>query len=251
MLDIEKRILELANRSYNENRYTFTDFLNISEMSSYYKLKDVNHELGFVSSSAFGGMEGCERQIIRFGDENLCGYEEVFPIVLLRVKPSAAKFADKLTHRDFLGSVIGLGLEREKLGDIFIKDNIGYIFVLDMVADYIVSNLSFVKHTKVKVEVCSVVPEELSINLLEQHLIVSSNRCDAIVAKIYNLSRESSLNLFRESKVYINGLVTTDNAKSLKTGDVVSIRGYGKFKFMSEGGITKKNRLYVNVGVYN
>ena len=246
-MSIEKRIRELADRSYNENRYVFTDFLNMSELSTYYEIK---RDISFVQSDAFGGTDGCERCVVRFGSEELCGYIEEYPIVLLKVRPVQAKFADKLSHRDFLGSVIGLGLEREKLGDIFIRDNVGYIFVLDTVSDYIIDNLTYVKHTKVRVEVCEEVPEEVCPRLEERSVIVSSNRLDGIISKIYNLSRDESLTLIQDGKVFVNGRVMTGNAKPLKQDEVVSVRGFGRFIFAGEGAKTRKDKLYVNVQMY-
>ena len=75
-------------------------------------------------------------------------------------------------------------------------------------------------------------------------------RLDAIVAKLYNLSREQSLKLFVEGKVFLDGINMTGNARSLKEGEVVSVRGYGKFIFNGEGGNTKKDKLYIKVSKY-
>ncbi len=250
MIDnIHKRILELASRVYNENRYVYTDFLNIAELSEFYEMRDAKHEFDFVKAEAFGGMEDCERCIVRFGDEELCGYEEEYPITLLEVKPVAAKFADDLSHRDYLGSVMGLGIEREKTGDIYILDNCGYIFVPDAIADYIIANLEYVKHTKVKVRRCEKVPDGLMKHFTEEEIIVASERADAVISAIYKLSRDASLELFRGEKVYINGRICTSNSKTLKDGDTVSVRGYGKFDYKGECGTTRKSKLYVKIAV--
>jgi RNA-binding protein YlmH len=185
------------------------------------------------------------------------GYVEPYPITLLRIYPAMAKFAEVLTHRDYLGSLVGLGIEREKIGDIIIPRNVNedkkknvYVFVTEGISEYIIENLGYVKHTHVRVERCEDVPDEVAPQLEELSVIVSSNRLDAIIAKLYNLSREQSLKLITEGKVFLNGINMTSNARPLKEGEVVSVRGYGKFVFDSEGGNTRKDKLYVNVRKY-
>ena len=281
-IDVKKRLNELAEKAYRENRYVFTDFLNISQMSEYYGIlkktgesekeySDINESnsfekfvgglnlssegvIGQVDCRAFGGTQGCERCVVRFGSLEMFGYEEPYPITLLRIYPAMAKYAEQLTHRDYLGSLIGLGLEREKIGDIVIpapkEKGAVYVFVIESIADYIIENLGYVKHTNVRVERCDEVPEEVVPHLEEMYVIVSSNRIDAIVAKLYNLSREQSLKLFVEGKVFLNGITMTSNARPLKAGDTISVRGYGKFIFDGEGGSTRKEKLYVNVKKY-
>ncbi|MCR5202639.1 MAG: hypothetical protein K6D02_06070 [Lachnospiraceae bacterium] len=245
-IDLRKRLLELADKAYSENRFIFTDFLNVAQMSEFYQME---REFNYVGATAFGGSKDNERCMVRFGSPEILGYEESFPIAILRVVPVAKKFADKLTHRDFLGSVLGLGLEREKIGDIFINENEGYIFADEAISEYIIDNLSKVKHTVVKVSLANKVPE-VFFTLKEEVLTVSSNRIDAIIARLYNLSRESALKYFVEGKVFINGINTTENAKKLKDKDIVSVRGFGKFIFEKELGETKKGRLRVSVSKY-
>ena len=116
-IDVRKRLLELSEKSYKENRYVFTDFLNVSQLSAYFEMKREFEQSG---SSVFGGMDGCERCIVRFGSQELLGYEQDYPISILKISPVSRKYAENLNHRDFLGSIIGLGLEREKIGDIFV-----------------------------------------------------------------------------------------------------------------------------------
>lgn len=243
----QKRIAELAERAYSQSRYVFTDFLNPSERSLFYEMEK---EISYVPYRIFGGMEEAERCMICFGSPEMCGYEAEFPIVCVKMEPLIQKFADRLSHRDFLGALMNLGITREKLGDIIVKDNAGFLFCLETVSDYIIQNIDFVKHTHVRCRICR---DELELPkpvLCEKQLIVSSNRADAVVAKLYNISREQSLSLFRDKKVFINGRQLEHNSQSLKNRDVISVRGYGKFIFQGESGITQKKRLYVTVSVY-
>ena len=244
---IKKRFEELAERAYSENRFLFTDFLDMSGLSDFY---DMEGELSYAGTEVFGGAEGCERCMVRFGSSENAGYEEEFPIKLLRVSPLQKKFSDDLTHRDFLGAVIGLGLERAKIGDIMVRENEAYIFVAESISDYVSENLTKVKHTSVRVEECAEVPEEIAPRTAAENLIVSSNRLDAVIAKVYNLSRDTAVKCISEGRVFINGREMTGNAKSLKNGDIVTVRGKGKFIFDGEAGTTRKDKLYVNIKRY-
>ena len=241
------RINELAEKSYSENRFVFTDFLDMSQLSSFYSLE---RDLAYVGTSVSGGTEGCERCMVRFGTPESLGYDEAFPIVMLHISPVQKKFSDALTHRDFLGSVIGLGIERTKLGDIIVRDNEGYIFVSESISEYILENLSKVKHTNVRVEKCLDIPEAVAPKFAEESIIVSSNRLDAIIARVYKLSRDLAVRYISEGKVFLSGRQMTENAKQLKSGDTVSVRGKGKFIFEGEGGSTKKDKLYIKIKKY-
>ena len=244
---LSNRIRELAERAYSEGRYFFTDFLDLSQLSLFYALES---ELRYAGTAVSGGMEGCERCMVRFGSPEVCGYEEDFPIDILRIRPPQKKFSEELTHRDFLGSVIGLGIERTKLGDILVRENEAFFFVSDTIRDYILENLCKVKHTTVSVERCEEVPAELAPRFEEENVVVSSNRLDAILARVYKLSRELAARYITEGRVFVGGREISSVSKSLKDGDVVSVRGRGKFIFDGEDGTTRKNKRYIRIKRY-
>ena len=244
---MKNRIIELAEKSYSENRYLFTDFLDMSQLSLFYT---VEKEVEYASPLVWGGAENCERCMVRFGSPEHFGYDELFPITLLRCAPVQKKFSDTLTHRDFLGSVIGLGIERAKIGDIVVRDNEGYIFVAGSISEYIIENLDKVKHTTVRVDICDEIPEAIAPVFKEESVVVSSNRLDAIIARVYKLSREQAVRYILEGKVFVSGRQMTENSKQLKPGNTVSVRGKGKFIFVGEGNVTKKDKLYVNIKLH-
>ena len=122
---LKKRFSELANRAYNSGIFTFTDFLGLAELSLFEEIKP---QLKGIKYTLFGGHAACERKIIRFGDADELLYEEPFPIVCVKAEPVQQKFADKLSHRDVLGALMNLGLERENFGDIAIINIIPYLF---------------------------------------------------------------------------------------------------------------------------
>lgn len=235
-----KRLSELSYRAYDRGYATFSEFLNIDEISEMQKQS--------LSSKPilFGGYSNAERCVVGFGEIE----SSYFPIVCVKIEPTQQKFADKLTHRDFLGSLMNLGINRNVLGDIKIKDNIGYLFCLESISEYIVDNVNRIKHTTVKCEVIKELPDFINELPEEQEINVSSLRADAVVASIYKLSRNQATQLFNQEKVFINSKVAYKESLMLKDGDIVSVRGFGKFIF--EGAIrkTKKDRNIVSVRIY-
>ena len=123
---LRRKILDTANKSYNQNIYTYTGFLGLSELAIYNSMKK---ELQFAYPSTFGGSESSERQIIRFGSPEIFGYDDSFPISVLKISPLTPKFAQELEHRDYLGAIMNLGIERSLIGDILIKEK-RYFYVL-------------------------------------------------------------------------------------------------------------------------
>ncbi len=239
---------DLAERTYRANVYTFSDFLAMADLSDFYAV--AASEFKHVPFSVWGGNEACERKMIRFGDPESLGYEEAFPITALEIKPVMEKFADSLNHRDFLGSLMNLGIERDVLGDIFVKENRAILFVKDSMADYVIENLYKIRHTQVKVSRIEDIGALSISERKEMSVSVASERIDGVVARVYNLSRSESAELFISGKVFLNGRLMENESRRLSAGDVVSVRGHGKFEFLELGGLSRKGKQYVKVSMY-
>lgn len=244
---LKKRFAELAKRSYQNNMYTFTGFLNANEQAVFFEMEQ---ELSYAGWTLWGGTEHSERRMLRFGDPQNLGYEEPFPIACVTVCPLLKKFADALSHRDFLGSLMNLGIERSVLGDIFVKEKSAYLLCEESMAAYIAENLTRVKHTSMLCQIADTMPEEILPVLQEQELILASDRADGVIAKAYQLSRSQSLLLFRSKKVFVNGRQYENNSGILKAGDTVSVRGFGKFVYEGLVQETKKGRYKVRIQKY-
>ncbi len=252
---LKKRLAELARKAYERNMYVYTDFLGLAEQSL---LHEMERELQYAGIQLQGmpeladDMDITERKIARFGREEQIGYTEPFPIAALWIRPPQKKFAQDLTHRDFLGSLMNLGVERNRLGDLFVQDKEAILFCQEGVADFLMEELTRVRHTDV---LCSFAPEEIvsTISLAkpeERVLQVSSGRIDACISRLYNMSRNDSLELFKQGKVYVNGKLCESNSYLLKEKDAVTARGFGKFIFQGVTGQSKKGKLCVTVAVY-
>jgi RNA-binding protein YlmH len=243
----KKRIRDLAQQSYRTGLYTYTGFLTTAQQGIYHSLKK---ELGDVTGTLFGGVEECERKILRFGEEESLGYDPGFPICCVEITPVMAKFSDNLTHRDYLGALMNLGIERNTLGDIMVRDKTAYLFCVDTVADFILDNLDKIKHTNVRLRILTEMPQAVQPVKQPVKLIVPSMRYDVIIAKLYHLSRSSCISLFREKKIFVNGRQMENNSGTMKEGDVVSVRGHGKFVCEETLGETRKGNTNIVLSRY-
>ncbi len=244
---LKKRFRDLARKCYDKNQYTFTGFLALADQACFY---DMEKELSYVPHKVFGGSELCERVMVRFGSEDELGYEEEFPIACIEAKPLAAKFADDLTHRDFLGALMNLGIERSTLGDIWLRENTGYIFCTQGMADFIIENLNKIKHTSVRCGRAKEIPDSSDLDRTELKIQISSERIDGVLAKVYRLSRSEAIELFRQKKVFVGGRFCENNSQILRKGDIISVRGYGKFEYLGQQGVSKKGKIHATVMCY-
>lgn len=241
---IKKRLSELSERSYQRGVYEYSEFLNMAEQDALTRIMPPNRY------RLWGGYDNAERRLACFGSNALCGYEETPPVACIKISPLQQKFADALTHRDFLGSLMALGIRREVLGDIILHENVGYLFCLDTIAPYIIENLIQVRHTSVACETVDAPPVESTQLPPESEFVVAGLRCDAVIAAVYNLSRSESQALFAQKVVFINAALCQSPAKALAEGDVVSVRGKGRFLYSGEKLTTKKGKLRIIARVY-
>lgn len=241
-----KRFIELARKS-DGGYYLFSDFLGLNEQSVFNEAK---LKFGRARYTIFGGADGCERVMVRFGNPEEFGYEEDFPIKIVLVEPKAPKFADKLTHRDFLGAILNLGIERKAIGDIIIKENSGYVFVKEDMADYVASSLEKIKRTDVKTSIVESLPSTELFKTERKRIQLSGERIDAAISKIYSLSREESQSLFKKRLVFVCGRLCENTSYTPKELDVISVRGYGRFIYVGVVGTSKKGKLNVDVDLY-
>ncbi|MCR4585203.1 MAG: DbpA RNA binding domain-containing protein [Lachnospiraceae bacterium] len=238
------RFAELAERARRSGRYCYSSFHSPSGASDAYKAA-AEGEIRL-----WGGAPSCERVMVRFGDPEDLGYEEEFPIRVLYVSPVQEKFAESLSHRDYLGAILNLGIERDVIGDILVRDKSAYVFVAEEMADYITSGLERVKHTNVKVKPAGKLPEDMLPKLKEEAVTVSSPRLDAVLSKLLQLPRGEAKNLFDAEKVTVNGRLCRNPETILKEECGISVRGYGRFEYLGEMSETKKGKMRVIIRRY-
>lgn len=241
---LKKRFTELSDRAKSRWKTVYSDFLNLEQQNI---LNSIYYSTGV---RLFGGYEGAERKIACFGNDDEETVISGPPIACIEISPLARKFADKLSHRDFLGALMSLGIKRETLGDIIVYDNNGYVFCLDKISRYIIDNLNSIKHTSVKCAQVSSPPSECVSLPDEESIIAASLRIDALIAAVFKLSRSKVTPLFVQGKVFVSGKQIANSSHNLNEGDIVSVRGFGRFIFCGTSGKTKKDRLKINVRIF-
>lgn len=244
---LKKRIAELADATWQRDVPSCTDFLGLEEQTVFHS---VLHDLPPVKYLLDGGYEDAERRVVCF----LPSYSsdsgrEHLPIVCLRIKPRDARFAEKLSHRDYLGALMNLGIERSMLGDILVDDSGARLFCLKRMEEYITEELRRVRHTDVD---CSRAEddEEFRRNYIPVSGSVASPRLDAVCALVFRLSRAKVLPYIEGGKVFSDGRQMLSAGHQLKDGEVISVRGLGKFRFAGVEKETRKGRCFVHCELF-
>lgn len=245
--EIRSRLTELARRSYEGGYFLFSNFLGLAEQSV---LAELSRELRGIHYEKFGGALGAERVMVRFGDPEELGYEQPYPITLIKIEPRDARFAERLGHRDYLGALMNLGIEREVLGDVVVRDGVSYLFCKSDMAEYICSSLARARHTDLRLSVADSLPEGELYKTERRRIQAVGERIDAVVAKVFSISREDSLGYFRKRLVYVNGSLTENNSKVPKQGEIISVRGLGRFKYLGYETTSKKGKLNIEVDLF-
>ena len=142
---LQKRLLELSRVAYQKGIVTYSDFLNLNELNI---LHTTPKNEFFTQYETFGGYSDSERQMVAFLPDALY-YAHFYPIKVLKISPLQKKFAESLSHRDYLGAILNLGIDRCKLGDILLIDGDAHLFVQESLADFICRNLTRIRHTSV------------------------------------------------------------------------------------------------------
>lgn len=243
-MEDHKYLTELCSRAANRNIALFSRFLNLSEQ----KEAEIAARKAGAAYRFFGGAEDCERRMLGVsGDEAPEAW--AFPLLCLKIVPRSAKFAAPIAHRDVLGSLMGLGIERELIGDIIIRDEGAYVFCTDKMAQFISTSLNQIGHTDVHCTL-SDAPEGPVRKTKEVRIQVSSPRLDAIVAHLFRLSRGDAQTLFRQGKIMVDDSVCEHPDYLLKEGQVISVRGFGRARYLGVESISKKGKNNLIMALY-
>ncbi len=238
---LQKRFMDLARAAENKGICTYTDFLTLNETSIFFCIKN---DIPNVNYDLFGGYNGAERKVLCFyGKNSVKAFSDY--ITCIRIVPLNKKFSDNLNHRDFLGALMNLGIDRSKIGDILVREKEGFVFCETAISRFIMDNLDKVKHTNV---ICSIMDKdapEIQPEFQEIRGTISSARLDSVIALAFGSSRNSILGLISGGKVFVNGKLEESNSYILKEDEAVSVRGLGKFIYKGVQNQTKKGRYFV------
>lgn len=247
---------DMYNIAYNRGTPIYSDFTGLNGIELVYRLLDnkkISKNMYDKKICTYGGYDGAIYQMICFLPDN--DYIKIdnsdFPISCIKISPVNNKFCDKLTHRDFLGAVMNLGIERDQVGDIIVNKldsysnaYAAYVFCRSN-KEKLVCSITQIKHTTVKTEV--ILDNNIVIEQKFKEIpgSVASLRLDCIISVACRSSRSQCLTHIGSGNVFINGRCCTENAKEIKNGDIITIRGFGKYLIETSEVITKKGRFHI------
>lgn len=159
---------------------------------------------------------------------------------------------EKLTHRDFLGAVLGQGLEREKVGDILVRTQVCDLLVFRELVSYLLQNLTSAGRVRLQVEEIAlecVEPPERNVKTIRD--TVSSLRLDAVMASGFPISRTDAAWFISSGRVELNHTACVKPDHKVEEGDVITCRGFGKCKLTGVGGVSRKGRTAVTLERYS
>ena len=221
----------------------FSHFVSPHDLALFVKRYQLSPDVKFMS---YGGSEDAERVILGFFPDFLEIENKDFPIVPLKISNLGT-----LNHRDVLGAILGLGIKREMVGDIYFDDGFAFIMCEKTAADYILYNLKTVGRQNVDVVACEL-HETFSLEhkFEEFNVIVASTRLDAVVSTAARMSRNDASRHILSENVNLNFMTEENPDKKVVPGDVISIRHHGRFLIDDAIGETKKGRIILKIKKY-
>ncbi len=241
------RVEDIIEQCLKKHIKIFSDFITPAQMEDVIKTAQSYRDIKYMS---FGGNSQCERRIMGFCPDymDICQYD--FPIDIIEIN-SNKKFSAEMSHRDYLGSVLGLGIDRSKIGDIVVFDGSALCYVKKEISGFINLNLVKVGRNNVSTKIFDIKEFEFpEIKTQEKIYTVSSLRLDAVAGGAFNLARGKIQNLIEGEKVFLNFITALSPSKNIAEGDMISVRGYGRIKILSINGKTKKDRISITVLKY-
>lgn len=234
------QINELAGRSLQEAKPVWTDFFDPAELQQAQAI--LSWATG-VRFNSFGGYQNAERRRLALYPDYYIAQTIEPELEFLAIRPGAP---GELNHRDYLGAILGLGIERRKIGDLVISGEECQVILVPELAGFIQSNLN--KVGSQKVTITTIDPEQLNPPNLREKIIkstVASLRLDALAALGFGDSRTKMAREIKALRVKVNWKTVNNPDSQIAPGDTISIRGRGRVLFRELGGTSKKGRLGV------
>ena len=237
-----RRMIDLAEQVQAGRPYRVTDFMSPAGLV----IADaVKANFGGINIISSGGYEGAERLRVVFVDLHFQGTVDLQIAVL---KVSWDPRFRLLTHRDVLGSLMGLGIDRTHFGDIIVTSDGAQVIVDETIADFVIQNftkIAMVTVTVSRMELSELQPKEEKIK--EVRTTVASMRLDSIASSGFSTSRTKVVEAIKAGLVQVNWQPAKGPAQEVKEGDVISLRGRGRMQIESITGTSKKGRIGVHL----
>lgn len=241
-----KKVLDKIESCVRNHTVEFTDFLDPYQIRLSESILNRFDEVRYFYE---GGIESAERKCAVIYPYYLDREELENPVAALEIEGSF-KF-NRVSHSDYLGSIMGTGIKREKLGDIFVGADKGFIVVHKDIAPYICLNLSKIGRESVRLREVDFSEIEIPEKSFRDKVItVSSERLDSILSEIYDLPRSKGVSLIQSDKVKVNWQPVQSNSKAVYARDMISTRGFGRAEVLEDLGTSKKGKKRLNIRIY-
>ena len=246
------KILDAIEQTKTKNRIVNTDFLDLYQTKIIMKLLNKIKKQNYL---IFGGYEEAERKMIIFYPEKLTkdivlkNINNIMKAIRIEL-PNDLK--GQYTHKNYLGGIMKLGVKREKLGDILVQDDGADVIISKDILRYIKENIILLKRFS-KSNIAEINVEDIKVvetKKEEQEIIVSSLRLDSIVAELAKISRNKASEIIALGRVFVNYENEIKLSKEIKIGDIITIRGKGKYKIKQLIRNTKKEKNVVKIEKY-
>lgn len=237
---LEARVTDAVRLAASGGRPRFVGFLNESEAKRAGALFTHIPKSGIL---LWGGHSEAERVVFGAFPDFMEPNAEAFPIVPLT---AAFRRQDRLAHRDFLGALLHAGLERSSLGDILTEEGRAVIFCRREVSGFLCTQVEKIGGVGVRITEGASEPFPAAHRFADFSAVVASARLDCLVAAAVGTSREKAAEMIRSQFVELNHEPSVSTSESVREGDVLSVRGEGRFVIDRLGPPTKKGRLGVS-----
>jgi len=205
-------------------------------------------EIEGISGTLFGGYDGAERKILGVFPDWQEADTALFPISVLKI---SVKGGINPSHRQYLGTILSLGIERDKIGDILVCENYAYVFICSDISEFVRDTISKIGKYGAFAECVGLKSVTLPAKKFENiSCVCASLRLDAIIAGLMNKSRNEVKNLILSGKVCVNHFETQKTDFVLKEGDLLSIRGFGRAEVEKIGAKTRSDRVHITFKKY-
>lgn len=235
------QIIDKANSCIKNYDVKCSDFLNPYEVKNAIDILNSERDLKYTVD---GGYEEAERSVISIYPFYM-EYEDIEKQIRFLQIEGNFKFKT-ISHKDYLGSLMNLGIKREKVGDIIIHENFCQVIVSADICDFIIMNLEKVSRNNVKVKEIS--KNEIIYNppnYKEISFTITSSRLDCVISGLYNISRQESMKFINGEKVQVNYEKIKSPSKEVRDDSLISVRGKGRSKIISIGELTKKGKIKI------
>lgn len=235
------RLCELASRAYDRGVPQYSVFLSPAERAVCACVKELS---SIVDITFDGGYETAERSVAVLTPRD-CPYKAAPPIAALALNYKG----EHLSHRDILGSIMGLGIKREKIGDILADAQPPMVLCDSVIAQYIIDHIE--RAGRNRIAACfSSLSDIPAPSTTPVTCSVKSLRLDTIVAEGFSISRPQAADAVQQGLVQLNWLVCTSGGKTVVPGDNITMRGKGKITVGETGGTSRKGRVFVTIHRY-